>query len=236
MAIFGWSAAGASFRATRFMATDQQLQSMDAGPPSGLLELVTCQLPTVWGAFTMHALAVSPDGREHVALSIGRIDDMGPVLTRIHSEGLSGDTLFSLRCDCGPQLQGALRMIAAAGRGVLLYMRQEGRGIGLVNKIRAYALQQSDVDTVDANRQLGLPDDARDYTLAAGLLTCLAVQRIRLITNNPDKVAALTRLGIPVTERVPLRIASKRHNREYLQTKRRRMGHLIGGDRVDEQA
>lgn len=215
---------------------EQPVKSLDSHSAGALRELVTCQLPTAWGEFTMHALVASPDGREHVALSMGRIDDMEPVLTRVHSECLSGDTLFSLRCDCGPQLHGALRLIATAGRGVLLYMRQEGRGIGLVNKIRAYSLQQSGVDTVDANRLLGLPDDARDYTVAADLLTCLGVQRIRLITNNPDKVASLTRLGIEVSERVPLRITPNRHNRGYLRTKRRRMGHDLDIEPVDEQA
>lgn len=203
--------------------------------PGALRHLVTCRLPTAWGEFTMHALETSPDGLENVALTMGRIDDQEPVLTRVHSECLTGDTLFSLRCDCGPQLQAALRAIAAAGRGVLLYLRQEGRGIGLVNKIRAYSLQESGVDTVDANRQLGLPDDARDYTIAADLLTCLGVQRIRLITNSPNKVAALTRLGIEVVERVPLKVASNKHNVGYLQTKRRRMGHFLDVEPVDEQ-
>ena len=214
----------------------ESLASPDAALPSAARELVTCRLPTAWGEFTMHAHADSPNGHEHVALSMGRIDDAEPVLTRVHSECLSGDTLFSLRCDCGPQLQGALRAIASRGRGVLLYLRQEGRGIGLVNKIRAYALQQSGSDTVDANRLLGLPDDARDYTMAADLLTCLGVRRIRLLTNNPSKVAALIRLGIDVTERVSLRIAPNKHNDRYLQTKRRRMGHYLDVEPADEQS
>lgn len=214
---------------------DLDFSLTDATSPGALRSLVTCKLPTAWGEFTMHALVTSPDGLEHVALSMGRIDSPEPMLTRVHSECLSGDTLFSLRCDCGPQLQAALRAIASAGRGVLLYLRQEGRGIGLVNKIRAYALQESGVDTVDANRQLGLPDDARDYSVAADLLTSLGVQRIRLITNNPSKVASLTRLGIEVVERVPLRIASNKHNVGYLQTKRLRMGHFLDIEPMDEQ-
>ncbi len=184
----------------------------------------------------MHGLLDSLLGQEHVALSMGPIDDSEPVLTRVHSACLTGDTLFSLRCDCGPQLQGGLRAIATAGRGVLLYLRQEGRGIGLINKIRAYALQESGADTVEANRLLGLPDDARDYAIAADLLTHLGVRRVRLLTNNPAKVEALTRLGIEVTERVSLRIAANRHNVGYLQTKKRRMGHYLDSDPADEQA
>jgi GTP cyclohydrolase II len=222
-------------RASRIPA-GKSSASLDTGLSRSTRELVTCRLPTAWGEFTMHAKADSPNGEEHVALSMGRIDGLESVLTRVHSECLSGDTLFSLRCDCGPQLQGALRAIASEGRGLLLYLRQEGRGIGLVNKIRAYALQQTGSDTVDANRLLGLPDDARDYAMAAELLTCLGVQRIRLLTNNPLKVEALLRLGIDVTERVPLRIAANKHNVGYLQTKRRRMGHFLDIEPADEQA
>lgn len=214
---------------------DLDFSLKDATSRCALRGLVTCQLPTAWGEFTMHALATSPDGLEHVALSMGHIESPEPLLTRVHSECLSGDTLFSLRCDCGPQLQAALRVIASAGRGVLLYLRQEGRGIGLVNKIRAYALQESGVDTVDANRLLGLPDDARDYSVAADLLTRLGVRRIRLITNNPSKVACLTRLGIEVVERAPLRVPSNKHNVGYLQTKRLRMGHFLDTEPLDEQ-
>lgn len=195
-----------------------------SGPvPPG--ELVSCRLPTAWGEFDLHGLVDPATGHEHAALAMGRIADGEPVLTRVHSECLTGDTMFSLKCDCGPQLQGGLRAIAAEGRGVLLYLRQEGRGIGLVNKIRAYALQQSGADTVEANRLLGLPDDARDYAVAATLLTKLGVERIKLLTNNPAKVHGLEALGIVVTERVPLRTPANRHNRGYLQTKARRMGH-----------
>lgn len=193
-------------------------------------ELVSCRLPTAWGEFMLHGLLDAASGQEHAALSMGPIDDGAPVLARVHSECLTGDTLFSLRCDCGPQLQAGLRAIAAEGRGVLLYLRQEGRGIGLVNKIRAYALQQAGADTVDANRLLGLPDDARDYQIAADLLARLGVRSVRLLTNNPAKVEALQRLGIAVSERVPLPIAPNRHNAGYLQTKRRRMGHYLEPD------
>lgn len=194
------------------------------GPvPAG--ELVTCRLPTAWGEFELHGMIDPSTGHEHAALSMGPIADGMPVLTRVHSECLTGDTLFSLKCDCGPQLQGGLRAIAAEGRGVLLYLRQEGRGIGLVNKIRAYALQQAGADTVEANRLLGLPDDARDYAVAAALLDKLGVRAVKLLTNNPAKVEALQALGIEVAERVPLRTPSNRHNRAYLQTKTERMGH-----------
>lgn len=198
-------------------------------------ELASCRLPTAWGEFELHGLIDASTGHEHAALSMGPIGDGTPVLTRVHSECLTGDTLFSLKCDCGPQLQGGLRAIAAEGRGVLLYLRQEGRGIGLVNKIRAYALQQAGADTVEANRLLGLPDDARDYAVAATLLGKLGVQRVKLLTNNPAKVQALQALGIEVAERVPLRTPSNRHNRAYLQTKTARMGHwLPSSDAADE--
>ena len=219
----------------------QLFATLHAAAPVAPGELVSCRLPTAWGDFDLHGLQDPATGREHAVLSLGRIDDGGPVLTRVHSECLTGDALFSLKCDCGAQLQGGLRAIAAEGRGMLLYLRQEGRGIGLVNKIRAYALQQSGADTVEANRLLGLPDDARDYAVASELLRRLGVQRVRLLTNNPAKVDALQALGIEVTERVPLRTVANRHNRGYLQTKSRRMGHWStmeadAADPVDEQA
>ena len=214
------------------------LDALHAAGPVLPGALVSCKLPTTWGDFDLHGLLDPATGREHAVLSLGRIDDGAPVLTRVHSECLTGDALFSLKCDCGAQLQGGLRAIATEGRGMLLYLRQEGRGIGLVNKIRAYALQQSGADTVEANRLLGLPDDARDYAVASELLRLLGVQRVRLLTNNPAKVDALRRLGIEIIERVPLRTVANRHNRGYLQTKSRRMGHwpVAEGDLVDEQA
>ena len=199
-------------------------------PPSA--SLVSCKLPTRWGEFDLHGLVDAATGQEHAAMSLGRLDDGAPVLTRMHSECLSGDTLYSLKCDCGAQLEAGLQAIADAGRGVLLYLRQEGRGIGLVNKIRAYALQQAGADTVEANRLLGLPDDARDYGVAAEILRGLGVQQVRLLTNNPAKVAALQRLGITVAERVPLHTEPNAYNRGYLQTKSRRMGHY-GPDDLD---
>jgi GTP cyclohydrolase II len=188
-------------------------------------QLVSCKLPTRWGEFDLHGLVDAVTGAEHAAMSLGRLDDGEPVLTRLHSECLTGDTLYSLKCDCGTQLEGALQAIAQAGRGVLLYLRQEGRGIGLVNKIRAYALQQAGADTVEANRLLGLPDDARDYAVAADMLAQLGIKKVRLLTNNPAKVDALQGLGIEVVERLPLHMPSNPHNQGYLQTKSRRMGH-----------
>ncbi len=187
--------------------------------------LVTCRLPTHWGEFNLHGLVDARTGAEHAAMSLGRLDDGEPVLTRLHSECLTGDTLYSLKCDCGAQLEASLQAIADAGRGLVLYLRQEGRGIGLVNKIRAYALQQAGADTVEANRLLGLPDDARDYTVAAEMLRQLGVKQVRLLTNNPVKMEALQRLGIDVVERLPLHMPSNPHNQGYLNTKSRRMGH-----------
>ena len=195
------------------------------GPAPAPGVLVSCRLPTEWGEFNLHGLVDARGSGEHAAMSLGPLDDGAPVLTRLHSECLTGDTLYSLKCDCGAQLEGGLAAIAAAGRGLLLYLRQEGRGIGLVNKIRAYALQQAGADTVEANRLLGLPDDARDYAIAAQMLGQLGVKRVRLLTNNPAKVDALQHLGVEVVERLPLHMPSNPHNQGYLQTKSRRMGH-----------
>jgi GTP cyclohydrolase II len=195
--------------------------------------LAHCHLPTPWGTFDLHALRDAA-GLEHAAVSCGDLTADAPVLTRLHSECLTGDVFASLRCDCGAQLDAALQAIAAAGRGVVLYLRQEGRGIGLVNKIRAYALQEAGADTVEANRLLGLPDDARDYRIAGELLRGLGVQRVRLMTNNPAKLAALAATGIEVVERVPVHIAPNRHNRGYLLTKVSRMGHLAAPATPDE--
>jgi len=172
------------------------------------------------------------DLREHVALVIGRQNGDRQPLVRLHSECLTGDILGSLKCDCGPQLDAALHAMAAEARatggwGVLLYMRQEGRGIGLVNKLRAYRLQDQGFDTVEANQRLGLPDEARDFPMAARMLELLGATRIRLLTNNPAKVRALEAAGITVTERVPHQLPENPHNARYLATKRDRSGHLL---------
>lgn len=166
------------------------------------------------------------DGAEHVALLIGAPSGRPP-LVRLHSECLTGDVLGSLKCDCGPQLDSALSAIAESGWGILLYLRQEGRGIGLVNKLRAYALQDQGFDTVDANVRLGFGDDERDFGVAADMLAKLAQNEVRLLTNNPRKVEGLQGAGIRVVERVPLTAAANPHNRAYLETKRRRSGHVL---------
>jgi len=186
-------------------------------------ESATCQLPTQWGEFEM--LVLGNQQPEPVALSMGNIRDGEAVLARVHSECLTGDVFSSRRCDCEAQLHAAMAAIAEEGRGVLIYMRQEGRGIGLYNKIRAYQLQEQGADTVEANRLLGLGDDLRTYELAVTLLELLGVSRVRLMTNNPLKVEALTALGISVTERIGLHVGHNPHNMAYVETKRRRFLH-----------
>jgi GTP cyclohydrolase II len=181
-------------------------------------------LPTRYGEFKLHVYA-DEAGREHVALTVGDVAGEAPQ-ARIHSECLTGDVFGSRRCDCGEQLELTMARLQAAGRGVLLYLRQEGRGIGLTNKIRAYALQEGGLDTVDANRALGLPDDMRDYGVAAAMLLNLGVRSVALITNNPLKIAGLERNGVRVVERLPVHVAPNRHNLPYLEAKRERMGHL----------
>lgn len=202
---------------------DSSLQETYAPNPG---ELATCNLPTAWGDFRLSAMEDPVTGEELIALSMGDIADGRPVLARLHSECLTGDGFFSLKCDCGPQLEAAMKAVAREGRGVVVYLRQEGRGIGLVNKVRAYALQDKGADTVDANRMLGLPDDARRYDGAKRLLDALGVHSVRLMTNNPAKIAALAELGIIVSERVPLHVGETRQNLRYLKTKAERMGHL----------
>ena len=165
------------------------------------------------------------DGQEHVALVVGAFGGQPP-LVRLHSECLTGDVFGSLKCDCGPQLKEALRIIGEAGGGILLYLRQEGRGIGLANKLRAYALQDRGLDTVDANRRLGFADDERDYGHAAAMLRALGVDRVRLLTNNPAKVAGLEAAGITIVERVAHHMPTNPHNADYLATKRKKSGHL----------
>jgi GTP cyclohydrolase II len=171
------------------------------------------------------AFRASDDGQEHVALVVGAFAGKPP-LVRLHSECLTGDVFGSLKCDCGPQLKEALRIIGAEGGGVLLYLRQEGRGIGLANKLRAYALQDRGLDTVEANRRLGFADDERDYTHAAAMLKALGIDRVRLLTNNPAKVAGLETAGIAVVERVAHHMPANPHNADYLATKRKKSGHL----------
>jgi GTP cyclohydrolase II len=183
-------------------------------------------LPTRYGTFEMFVYA-TPEHKEHVALTSGVIDDGEPVLVRAHSECLTGDVLGSSRCDCGEQLADSLRLLQQQGRGILLYLRQEGRGIGLTRKISAYALQEQGLDTVEANLALGLPEDMRDYRVAAEMLLDLGVWRACLITNNPAKIEGLERYGIEVVERIPLRMSPNPSNVGYLRTKREKMGHIL---------
>ena len=186
----------------------------------------SCRLPTQWGEFTMHGFEDVRNRQEHIALTVGDISTGEDILGRIHSECLTGDALFSRRCDCGPQLEAAMKAIQQAGKGVIVYLRQEGRGIGLLNKIRAYKLQDEGLDTVEANLALGLPIDARDFSLAKYILDYLKVQSIQLMTNNPQKVDTLKALGINVTNRVPLHVGLNPENQHYLQTKMEKMGHF----------
>lgn len=194
--------------------------------PVSLKRIASAKLPTSHATFTT-TVFLAEDGKEHMIISLGDLLAEPAPLVRIHSECLTGDALGSLRCDCGPQLREAMRRIAAEGRGAILYLRQEGRGIGLGNKIRAYALQDEGADTVDANHQLGFPDDMRDFRLAVALLCELKVCKLRLLTNNPRKVASLSADGIDVVDRVPLQVGENPHNAGYLATKRKRLGHLL---------
>ncbi len=185
------------------------------------------KLPTPWGTFTLVGFQETGTGKDHAALVMGDITGEEPVLGRIYSECLTGDALFSLRCDCGFQLQAAMENIAKAGRGVLLYVRQEGRGIGLLNKIRAYHLQDQGADTVEANVALGFAADMRDYTICADMLKQLEVKSLKLMTNNPRKMKAMESFGIPVAERVPLQEGRNPHNEFYLSTKANKLDHML---------
>ena len=189
--------------------------------------VASAKLPTEWGTFTIHGFEDLVTGKEHVALTMGEPFSDEPVLARVHSECLTGDALFSLRCDCGPQLQYALQHIAEEGRGILLYLRQEGRGIGLLNKLRAYSLQDSGADTVEANEQLGFAADVREYEICQPMLEHFGIQRLRLMTNNPRKVAALEAIGVEVSERLPIQTGLNRHNESYLAAKVSKLGHLF---------
>ena len=189
--------------------------------------VATSRLPTAFGEFKITVFQDPQTGEEHVALSKGLdIPPTGPVLVRIHSECLTGDAFASLKCDCGPQLQATLKLINDVGQGVVLYLRQEGRGIGLTNKIRAYALQDQGHDTVDANLMLNLPADARRYDMCTIMLEHLNIKQVKLVTNNPSKSAALEELGIDVVDRVPLTVGLNPFNAEYLKTKHERMAHM----------
>tara|TARA_Y100000589_G_scaffold56548_2_gene46828 strand:- start:7537 stop:8169 length:633 start_codon:yes stop_codon:yes gene_type:complete len=192
------------------------------------------RLPTTFGEFEIRVFHEESTGFDHVALTLGDMTGPDPVLIRVHSECLTGDAFGSLRCDCGPQLHAALEAIRAKGWGCLLYLRQEGRGIGLHAKIQAYHLQDRGADTLDANLMLGYPGDARDYQIAANMLDSLGISMVSLLTNNPNKIEQLRTYGIDVVNREPLVVGVGESNRSYLETKVERMGHSIGRDVLDD--
>ncbi len=185
------------------------------------------RLPTRWGVFRIHGFLDPASEKEHIALTIGNVGEGQPVLLRIHSECLTGDALHSLRCDCGSQLEAAMKAISKQGVGAILYLRQEGRGIGLLNKIKAYKLQDEGADTVEANEQLGFGADMRDYSICESMLRYLKIRQVRLMTNNPRKLQALETMGVEVVERLPLQMVSNPHNIRYLATKAGKMGHIF---------
>lgn len=195
-----------------------------------LKRIAEAELPTPFGEFLLVGFEEIVNGNNHIALIYGDITDGKPVLSRIHSECLTGDALFSLRCDCGFQLEAALKQIALEGRGVLLYHRQEGRNIGLLNKIRAYSLQDQGLDTVEANLKLGFKPDERDFTICADMYKLLAINEVKLLTNNPKKLEIMKEAGINVVERVPLIVGRNPKNSDYLNVKASKLGHILSDD------
>jgi GTP cyclohydrolase II len=219
---------------------DRDHDCVGVGPQHVCVRVVgVADLPTRFGSFRIVAFENNRDGKEHVAVVHGDVLDAEDVPTRLHSECLTGDAIGSLRCDCRDQLETALRALARMERGLLFYLRQEGRGIGLINKVRAYALQDQGLDTVDANLALGFRDDERDYAIAAHMIESLDVVSVRLMTNNPKKIAQLQQFGVKVAGRIPHVIPPNQYNRFYLETKAARSGHWIdvhGKRHLEEQA
>ncbi len=209
-----------------YLQTDQLIQS--ALSSQRISDAITAELPTaVTENSQFHIFRLNISGEEHYAVEFGKIDRNEPTLVRIHSACFTGDVLGSLKCDCGPQLHAATKMVNDQGDGLLIYLNQEGRGIGLANKIRAYSLQDQGFDTVEANHRLGFEDDERDFQLGAAVLKELRVTNIKLITNNPSKISTMNKYGINVVERVPLNVGQNKTNRGYLETKARKSGHLM---------
>lgn len=197
---------------------------------------VSVKMPTDFGEFRAIAYTNQVDQKEHVALVKGEIDPGKPTLVRVHSECLTGDVFHSHRCDCGPQLAAALKQIDEAGSGVLLYMRQEGRGIGLINKLKAYELQEQGFDTVEANIKLGFAPDLREYGIGAQILKDLGVTQMKLLTNNPRKIRGLEGYGLEVVERVPIQMEANENNRNYLRTKQAKLGHMLKVEALEPEA
>lgn len=207
---------------------DDDVGSADARAVNYQLDYIaSSKLPTPWAEFSIHIFVDPATSKEHLMLTLGDVSDGKPVLARVHSECLTGDALFSQRCDCGAQLETALQAIAAEGRGALLYLRQEGRGIGLVNKIRAYQLQDAGADTVEANERLGFPADMRRYDLCKPMLAKFGISALRLMTNNPRKVRAMEKIGVQVAERIPIQVNRNPFNEHYLSTKAAKLGHWM---------
>ena len=196
--------------------------------------IASSKLPTPFGTFTMHGFEDSETGKEHVALTYGELATDEVILGRIHSECLTGDALFSLRCDCGFQLETAMKNITEAGSGFILYLRQEGRGIGLLNKIRAYNLQDAGANTVEANEKLGFAADLRNYAMCKPMLDHLGISKVRLMTNNPKKLAAMEECGVNVVARQPLQEGKNMHNEHYLRTKADKLGHMMTEEHFKE--